>query len=165
MTHSLSFFMQFTFSLNFNRSTILFSGLLGLILMVAFFSIPQIFADSLDSERAKDWIRRHLKTNIALRHMQEMKAAGLKSPDKNMAERLNAELEQFERTQFISVEVKHFLFVPTLITSSRMFVVKTVLRPENKKEETLYFSMSARNNLFDFFWVAEQSQWMWYFSI
>jgi len=157
--------MQFTFSINFNRNTILFSGLLGLVLLVAFFSVPQLFAESLDSDRAKDWIRRHLKVNIMMRHMQEMKTAGMESPDKNMAERLNAELEQFERTQFVSVEVKHFLFVPTLITSSRMFVVKAVLRPENKKEETHYFSLSARNNLFDFFWVAEQSQWMWYFSV
>jgi hypothetical protein len=157
--------MQFTLSLNFNRSTIIFSGLLGFILLIAFFSIPQLFAESLDSDRAKDWIQRHLKTKIALRHMEEMKAAGAKSPDKSMAERLNAELEQFKRMQFVSVEVKQFLFVPTLITSSRMFVVKAVLRLDNKTEETHYFSLSARNNLFDFFWVAEQSQWMWYFSI
>jgi len=136
-----------------------------LVVMLAILSIPSLFAASLDSGTAQKWVHRQLKANLATRLIEDMKAAGLQAPDRDMAERWDREFKQFERMEFVSVEVKHFIFVPTLITSSRMFVAKAVLRPENGKEVTRYFSLSAQNNFFDFFWVAEQSRWMWWFSI
>jgi len=71
---------------------------------------------------------------------------------------------KFDQLQFVSVQIRYFIFVPPF-SSSKLFMVKTVLRDAKQCEQTRYFSFSARNKFFDVFWIAEQSRFMWMLSI
>ena len=156
--------MAFRFNLRFNRRTITFGGIGGLILLVGIFSIPSFFAASLTPERAQKEIRQYLKVQLSSRFMREMQTTGLSSPDFQMATRLQAGYEQIDQLKFVSIEVDRFVFVPPF-TSHRLFIVKAVTRDVDQQEQTRYFSFSTRNKFFDFFWVTEQSRLMWMLSI
>lgn len=156
--------MTFQLNLKLNRRTITVSGIAGLIMLFCIFSLPSFFAASLDAGRAQKEIRHYLKWQMSFQRMRDLQAAGLSSPDAETAKAWQADFEYIDQLEFVSVRVGHFLFVPPF-TSSRMFVVKVVLRDTKQQHQTRYFSLSARNKFFDVFWVAEQSRWMWVLSI
>lgn len=157
--------VKFRLILGSSRQTVIVSGLAGLAAVILLFSIPFLFAAALDAERAKHWILYYLKKEAAQQHSRELQSSGLNLPTQEMAERWKAEMDEISQIEFLSLDIKKFIFVPTLITSSRMYAVRVDLQRPNRKSETRYFSLSAKNNLFDFFWVTEQSRWMWFFSI
>jgi hypothetical protein len=156
--------MTFRLDFRLDRRTITVTGSGGLLLLFCIFSLPSFFAASLDPQRAEKDIRQHLKWQLSSRYMADLRAAGLGSPDVETATRLKADYEYINRLEFASVQIRHFIFVPPF-TSSRLFVVKAVLRDAKHREQIRYFSFSARNKFFDFFWVAEQSRFMWLLSI
>jgi len=133
-------------------------------LLVIIFFMPSFFAASLDPARAEKDIRHHLKSQLSSRYMAELQAVGLSSPDVETATRWQADFEYIDQLEFASVQIRHFIFVPPF-SSSRFFLVKVVLRDAKQREQTRYFSFSARNKFFDVFWVAEQSRFMWMLSI
>ncbi len=133
-------------------------------MLVIIFSLPSFFAASLEPARAEKGIRQHLRQQLSSRYMTDLKAAGLSSPDFETATRWKAGYDDIDRLEFVSVQIKHFMLVPPF-TSSRLFVVKAVIRDSQQRQQIRYFSFSARNKFFDFFWVAEQSRFMWILSI
>jgi hypothetical protein len=156
--------MTFHLNLKLNRRTITLSGISGLIVLFCIFSLPSFLAASLDAGRAEKEIRHYLRWQMSSQQMRDLQAAGLSLPNTEMAEKWKANLEYIDHLEFVSVKIGRFLFVPPF-TSSRMFVVKVVLRDAKEQYESRYFSFSARSKFFDFFWVAEQSRWMWILSI
>ena len=86
------------------------------------------------------------------KHMEQLKAAGLNTPDAKIAKRWQTDLNRIEQMEFISTEIRHFLVAPPT-SSTRIFMVKAVIRDTNKNENIRYFSLSARNRFFDFFWL------------
>ena len=80
-------------------------------------------------------------------------------------QRLKNDLQKIDHIPFVSLEIGHLIFVPTFITSSRVYVAKAVFRDEDGAERTRYFSLTARNNFFDFFWVNEHSRLIWWFTV
>ena len=157
--------VKFRLSMNRSRQTVIISGLAGLAIIILLFSIPFLFAASLDADQARHWILDYLKKEVALQHVQDLRSSGLSLPTQEMAERWKSEMDEISQIKFLSLDIKKFILVPSFITSSRMYTVRVDLQRPNRKKETRYFSLSARNNLFDFFWVTEQSRWMWFFSI
>jgi hypothetical protein len=131
---------------------------------LAIFSLPSFFAASLDSKRAQKEIKHYLKWQLSSHQMASLQTAGVSSPDAETAMRWQEGFEYVDHLEFVSVKVRHFLFVPPF-TSSRMFVVKVVLRDTKQQVQTRYFSLSARTKFFDVFWTAEQSRLMWMLSI
>lgn len=132
--------------------------------MAVIFSLPSFFAASLEPARAEKEIRHYLRSQLSSRFIREIQKAGLSSPDFEMSARLQAGYKYIDQLKFVSVEVDHFLFVPPF-TSHRLFVVKAVICDASQREQTRYFSFSARNKFFDFFWVTEQSRFIWMLSI
>jgi hypothetical protein len=155
--------MTFSFNIKLNGKTVTIGGIAGLLLLSALLYFPSLLAISLDSELAQKEIRHHLKWKLGIRHMEEVQSAGLKSPDIEMAKRWQEQLASVDQLEFVAVEIKHLLFVP-FFTTDRIFMVKIVSRDKNQQEQTRYFSLSARNKFFDFFWVAEQSRLLWMLS-
>jgi hypothetical protein len=155
--------MPLNFTLKLTRKTIAVSGIGALVIMLALLSLPSFFAISLDPARAEKEIRHYLRMQMASRQMEEMEATGLRSPDAAMAERLQAGFKHIDGLEFVSVEIRHFLFVPPF-TSYRMYTVKVVTRDADRHEQTRYFTLSARSKFFDVFWVAEHSRPIWFLS-
>jgi hypothetical protein len=156
--------VTFRFNIKTNRKTITIGGLAGLVLMLGIFSLPALFAASLSPERAKQEIRQHMKWQLGLRQMAEIRSAGLTSPDPEIARHWKEQFYYIDQLEFESVDVRHFLFVPPF-TSHRMFIAKIVIRDAKQRQETRYFSLSARNRFYGVFWVAEQARLMWLLSI
>ncbi len=96
-------------------------------------------------------------------NMQKLKAAGQSVPDYSTASKWEKELTDINQMEFVSIEIRHFLIAPPT-SSTRIFMVKAVMRDADKNESTRYFSLSARNRFFDFFWVNEHSRWKWLLS-
>lgn len=94
--------------------------------------------------------------------MARLEGEGMRLPDRQEAEQLETDLKKLKTIPFKSIEIKHFLFAPPT-SATRIFTAKVVLDDGNNNSPR-YFSLSAENNIFDFFWVNEQSRWMWYFS-
>jgi hypothetical protein len=147
-----------------SRRKIIATGIAGLVLLFAVFSLPNLLAASLKPQQAEKWIRHYLKQNAMGKNMQDLKAAGQNSPDLRTASKWEKDLNRIEQMEFISIEIRHFLVAPPT-SSTRIYLVKTVIRDSDKNEKTRYFSLSARNRFFDFFWVNEHSKWKWFFSI
>ena len=147
-----------------NRKKVTAAGIAGLVLLFAIFSLPNLLAPSLEPEQAEKWIRHYLKQHAMGRHMEQLKAAGLNTPNAEIAKLWQADLNRIEQMEFISLEIRHFLISPPT-SSTRIFMVKAVIRDLDKNENIRYFSLSARNRFFDFFWVNEHSKWKWFFSI
>jgi hypothetical protein len=156
--------MRFSLNIVSSRWKITFWGIAGVIVLLAIFSIPNLMAESLDPVRAEDWIRSYLKQQAMNRRMEDLRIEGISSPNAPLARKWKTDLVNVDRMQFVSLEIKHFLIAPPGSTT-RIFVAKTVIRQAGKEDQTRYFSLSARNRAFDFFWVNEHSQWMWMFSI
>jgi hypothetical protein len=156
--------MTFHFNLHLNRRVITIGGAAGLMLMLTIVSLPAFLAASLDPQRAQEEIRQYLQWQLSIQQMAEMRGAGLTSPDAEMAKLWQEQSAFIDQFEFVSVRVRHFLFVPPF-TSHRMFLVKIVIRDPKQRQETRYFSLSARNRFYDVFRVAEQSKLMWLLSI
>lgn len=156
--------MRPRFTILIGRGKIVFMGLGGFILISALLSLPTFFAETLDAERAEEWIRKYLKKEVTNRFTHVLKNDGSNPSDVEAAQRLKDDMDRIDQTVFISVKVNRFLFTPPF-TTRRMFVVKAVLRSSEGTEETRFFTLSAENRFFDFFWVNEYSRWMWFFSI
>ncbi|NIW71820.1 hypothetical protein GWN15_23585 [candidate division KSB1 bacterium] len=139
------------------------SGLLGLFMLAGLFYLPNLLAPSLSAKEAEKWIRRHLKEEITLSRIERFKESENGRKAKKEAENLQIELKKLETVPFKSVEVGHFLFPPPG-SSTRIYVVKVVIG-DGSQGVPRFFSLSAENNMFDFFWVNEHSRWMWFFSI
>jgi hypothetical protein len=105
-----------------------------------------------------------MKQKLMSEHMEYLKTAGLRTPNAEVAERWKAQLQQIEQVELISMKIRHFLVAPPF-SSTRIFVVKTVIHNTEKQQQPRYFSLSARNRFFNFFWVNEHSKWIWLFSI
>ncbi|NIP38271.1 MAG: hypothetical protein GWO07_03610 [Candidatus Dadabacteria bacterium] len=146
-----------------SRKGIAASGIAGLVLLFAIFSLPNLLAASLSQEQAEKWIRYYLKQHAMGRNMQQLKADGQSSADYKTASKWEKELNRIDRMEFVSIEIRHFLVAPPT-SSTRIYMVKAVIRGADKKESTRYFSLSAQNNFFDFFWVNEHSRWKWFLS-
>lgn len=156
--------MRFDSTLNLNRKGLMASSLGGLILLFTIFSLPTLLAASLEPDQAEKGIRYYLKHDAMAEHLEQLKVAGLNSPNRKIAERWENDLKYIEQMEFISLEIRHFLFAPPT-SSTRIFMVKAVLRDTENHERVCYFSLSARNRFFDFFWVNEHSKWKCFFSI
>lgn len=157
--------VNFSLHLNVKGRTVVIRGLLGIVLLFLIFSFPSLFAASLNPDKARDWILDYLRKEIILQHTQELQDSGLSLPTYATAERWQAETDEINQLKFESVAIKQFIFVPTLITSYRIFVVKVVFMDTHHQKETRYFSLSTRNKWFDYFLVAERSRLMWLLSI
>ncbi|MBT5632027.1 MAG: hypothetical protein HOJ13_04795 [Nitrospina sp.] len=125
--------------------------------------LPSLLAPVMSSVEAEKWIRQYLKKERASMQIESLSMQGRLLPDRQEAEKLEADLRKIETNPFRSIEVKHFLIAPPT-SSSRIFLAKVVL-DDGSNDIVRYFSLSAKNNIFDFFWVNEQAQWMWYFSL
>jgi phage-related protein len=147
-----------------NRKAVAASGITGLVLLFAIFSLPNLLAASLGPKQAEKWIRQYLKQHTMGSNMEQLKAAGLNTPDEQIAKRWQADLNHIDQMEFISIEIRHFLVAPPT-SSTRIFMVKAVIRDSDKNENIRYFSLSASNRFFDFFWVNEHSKWKWFLSI
>jgi hypothetical protein len=156
--------MTFHFNIKLNRWTITISGVIGFLLIVGVFSLPSFLAGSLDRERAQQEIRHYLKWQAGNQLMSEMRAAGLRSPNAEQARRWQERSKYIDQLEFVSVEIRRFLFVPPF-TSNRLFLVKVVSRDTGQQERTRYFSLSSRNRFFSVFLVTEQSRLMWALSV
>jgi hypothetical protein len=139
-------------------------GIVLLMVILAILSAPSFLAISLDRERAQQEILHYLKWQAGTQLMAEVRATGLRAPNEEQANRWKERAAAIDHLEFVSVEIRHFLFVPPS-ASSRMFMVKVVSRDPNQKEQTRYFSLSSRNKFFNVFLVAEQTRLMWLMSI
>lgn len=146
-----------------NRKILVFSSLSGLVLFIALFSLPNLFAASLKPEQAERWIRHYLKMKLAQEYVEQVKKSGFNPPDAVLAEQWNKDIRKSENVVFESIEVSHFLIAPPT-SSTRIYVVKTVIKGKDEQRKTRYFSLTSKNRFFDFFWVNEHSRWMWLFS-
>lgn len=155
--------MVLRFNLTITPKGIAITGMGALLLLMALFSLPNLLAESLEPARAEQWIRGYLKKEAGARHREALLAAGGTVPDRPMAEQWQAEYRRIDQTQFLSLEVKHFLVAPPGAIS-RIFVAKAVMQVPDADPQTRFFSLSAESNLFDFFWVNEQNRLMWAFS-
>jgi hypothetical protein len=159
--------MGLRFEIEIVRKRAVIGGLGALILLICLLVLPRLFAAPLDDKRAEAEIRSFLKRQATLQNMAGLRAAGRSTPEAGAARRWQSELERLERTEFVSIEIKHLLFVPPF-TSSRFYVARATLRDPRDPErvdEVRFFSLSADNHFFDFFWVSEQSRLMWLLSI
>lgn len=156
--------MRLHFSLTLSPHGIRFKGLLALIVMMGIFTLPHLFASTLDEEKAVKEIRRYIQQQHANQLLEEVEASGRESPDFPIAQRWEEQSTRTKQTEFLSVDINHFVFVPPF-TSSRMFVVKAVIRFEEEPEETRYFTLSTRSRFFEVFWVSEHSWIFWLFSV
>jgi hypothetical protein len=147
--------MTFHFNIKLNRWTITIGGVIGFLLLVGISSLPSFLAGSLDRERAQQEIRHYLKWPAGNQLMSEMRAAGLRSPNAEQAQHWKERAASIDQLEFVSVEIRRFLFVPPC-ASSRMFLVKVISRDADQQEPTRYFSLSSRNRFFNVFLVAEQ---------
>lgn len=147
-----------------SRKGFIASGIAGLILLFAVFTLPNLLAPSLQPKQAEKWIRQYLKQYAMGKNIEQLKAGGQTSPDLKTSLKWERDLNRIDRMEFISLEIRHFLVAPPT-SSTRIFMVKTVIRDSDKNENIRYFSLSARNRFFDFFWVNEHSKWKWFFSI
>lgn len=155
--------MKFYFNLTITPKGIAITGVGVLLLLIALFSLPNLLAESLEPGRAEQWIRSYLKKGAGIQHREALAATGKNVPDRAMAEQWQADYQRIDQTEFLSVEVKHFLVAPPG-ASSRIFVARVVLKEPDADPQTRYFSLSAENNLFDFFWVNEHGRLMWTFA-
>ena len=119
--------MRFDSTLNLNRKGLMASSLGGLILLFTIFSLPTLLAASLEPDQAEKGIRYYLKHDAMAEHLEQLKVAGLNSPNRKIAERWENDLKYIEQMEFISLEIRHFLFAPPT-SSTRIFMVKAVLR-------------------------------------
>lgn len=157
--------LKFNLIINMKQKTVLISGLGGLALLFFIFSVPSFFAASLNPDQAREWILSYLKKELASQHLQELQSSRLSIPTYETAERWKSEIDEINQIKFESIKIKQFIFVPTIITSSRIFIVKVEYMDAHHHRETRYYSLSAKNNLADFFWVREQSRLMWFLSL
>lgn len=155
--------MRFRLNVGSGRRTLVFSGVGGLGLLLALFIVPALLAPSLDAMRAEEGIRTYLVRQQTQRQLAELRARGLRVPTVAMAERWQAQMQRIRQTEFESIEVRHFLFAPPTSTT-RIFVVKMLCREGGKRQSTRYFTLSAENRFFDFFWVSERSRLFWLFA-
>ena len=154
--------MPFKFKIRSKSKVYIFSGFFGLVVLILIFILPTLFAPSLSPDEAEKWIRQYLKKEQTSLHMERLKTKGKSLPDRQEAEQLKADLIKLEAVPFKSIEIKSFLFAPPG-SSTRIFIAKVVL-DDGSSNVPRYFSLSAENNFFNFFWVNEHSGWMWYFS-
>ncbi len=147
----------------FTRKAVAFSGVAALALIAALAVLPNLMAESLEPERAAQWIRHHLKQLASAQQMAALAAEQRATPNRADAKRWREALLAADHTEFVAVEVKHFLVAPPG-SSRRIFVARVITQEGGKTLRTRYFSLSAENNAFDFFWVREQSRWMWLLS-
>ncbi|KMP10677.1 hypothetical protein UZ36_06930 [Candidatus Nitromaritima sp. SCGC AAA799-C22] len=136
---------------------------MGLIALTAILSIPYLLAPSLSPEAAKKWIRLYLRNQFMTGQKENLRIAEQNLPDRQKARTWETELRRLERIEFKSVEIKQFLMAPPS-TSTRIYVARVVIGDSKGQDNARYFSLSARNNIFDFFWVNEHSKIMWWFS-
>lgn len=155
--------MEFKLNFELNRKRITISGIAGLLILFAVFSLPNLLAASLDQRQAERWIRQYLKKQVSDYYMSDVAKSSMRLPDRAMAERWESDINNIDSINFSSLEIKHFLVAPPTATS-RIYVARVVLQDPDGNEEIRYFSLSAENRFFDFFWVNEHSRWMWTFS-
>lgn len=155
--------LHFNLDLKFNRKTLTITGIAGVIILLGICALPQLLAASLDEDRAKKEVHAYLKRDLSNRLMAELQAGGARMPDRATAQGWEDAYKRLDRTEIVSVKIGRFLFVPPF-SSSRMFIVKAEIRSPDQREETRYFSLSARSKFFDVFWVSEQPRWMWTFA-
>ncbi|NIT13696.1 MAG: hypothetical protein GTN99_05480 [Candidatus Dadabacteria bacterium] len=146
-----------------SRKGIIASGIAGLVVLFTVFSLPNLLAASLSPVQAEKWIRYYLKQYAMGKNMQQLKKSGMSSPDFITASKWEKDLSSINQMEFVSIEISHFLVAPPT-SSTRIFMVKAVIRDSDGRESTRYFSLSARNRFYDFFWVNEHSKWKWYLS-
>jgi len=151
--------IHFSFEIKSSRRKIAISGVAGLLILLAFLSLPSLLAQSLDVNRAEQEVRQYLKRQLGDQQMAELRSANLNMPDSAMASRWYDQHKRIENLEFVSVQVGRLPYLP--FSSSRMFVVKAVLRDVDNSEHTRYFSLSARSKLYHVFWVTEQSSLLW----
>jgi hypothetical protein len=147
-----------------NRKILVISSFISLIILIVIFSLPNLLAASLEPKQAEDWIRIYLKKKVSAEYVEQVKNSGLNLPSTELAERWQNDIKNIEDMDFESLEIRHFLIAPPT-SSTRIYVVKAIIMGLNDKKHTRYFSLTARNRYFDFFWVSEHSKWMWLFSI
>jgi len=138
-------------------------GVAGILLLIAVFSLPNLLAGRLDKKTAEKWIRQYLVKQAVQRNSDKLIEQGSTVPDFNTSLNWEKEIQQIQKMEFDSLEIKHFLVAPPT-SSKRIYMTRVVMRDSEDVIRTRYFSLSAQNRFFDFFWVNEQSAWMWYLS-
>jgi len=138
-------------------------GVAGILLLIAVFSLPNLLAARLDKKTAEKWIRQYLVKQAVQRNSDKLIEQGSTVPDFNTSLNWEKEIQQIQKMEFDSLEIKHFLVAPPT-SSKRIYMTRVVMRDSEDVIRTRYFSLSAQNRFFDFFWVNEQSAWMWYLS-
>lgn len=155
--------MVIGFKAGINSRIIIVISLSGLIMFFVIFSLPNLLVASLEPDQAEKWIRHYLKKRLSYAYLDQLRNSGLSLPGRELAEQWGNDLRSADIIVFESLEIRHFLLAPPT-ASTRIYMVKVVLKGSNDERNTRYFSLTAKNRFFDFFWVNEHSKWMWKFS-
>lgn len=93
---------------------VMFAGLGGLLVAAAVLGAPWLLAARLDPAVAEDEIRALFARQLGQRHMDELRAAGGRVPDRATAERWQRERAALAGLAFERVDVRTRLLVPPL---------------------------------------------------
>lgn len=151
--------MRIIFNTGQNSSLLIVISLSGLVILLAVFSLPNLLAAPLEPEQAERWIRHYLKKRLSGNYVEQLRSSGMRVPDTGMAEQWENELRDADSIEFESLEIRHFLVAPPT-SSTRIYLVKVVIKGSNDERNSRYFSLTAKNRFFNFFWVNEHSKWM-----
>ena len=151
--------MRFRFEIDAGRRRVAIFGSAGLLALLAILFAPSLLAPSLDAGRARQEVLKYLRQQLGAAQLTELRSSKLAVPDSAMSARWQGQQSQIDGLEFVSVEVGRLPYLP--FSSSRMFMIKAVLKDTDGGQYDRYFSMSARSRLYDFFWVAEQSRLLW----
>lgn len=144
--------------------TVKLVGASALALMAGIFALPFVIAGTLEPEEATREIRLCLARDLMVRHQAELKASGMNTPDRPMAQRWADDFRALANTTVSSVEIRRSLFnLP--IESDRIFIVKAVLRDQGGAEQTRYFWLRTGPRFTGVLWTTESSAWAWRLAI
>lgn len=156
--------MEFRSTLDTKKKRFAYTGLGALFLIIFILFLPSFFVVSLEPEIAKKEIQLYLARVAVSQYMEGRPAAGTTEPDIPALRKMSEEQQKIKQTQFVSVEIKNPFLYPPFI-SSRVYIVKVVLREGNEPDVTRYFTISTRNKLVNYYWVDEKSEIWWFLSL
>lgn len=156
--------MDLRFSLALTPRGLKLAGVGSLALVAGIFALSFVMAGTLEPEEATHHIRRCLERDLMQRHLAELQAGNLKTPDAAMGQRWADDFRALANATVSSVEIRGSLLNNPFVTD-RVFIVKAILRDEQGAEQTRYFRLRTGGRFIGVLWTTESSIWAWRLAI